>query len=255
MWDLDTLTAAQALDPVEQRVRAAVERAMKPYLELTATSVLDPESPPNPDAIATYQDVWTRAVDSVVMPELQAIASDAFLAAGGTLVAGALSAWVLSQLALVRGLLLELPTEVAGLLWKAIEQSQLEGDDAAALRVRIRRVLSWSRWEARADTIAITGTSQATNSGTLGAGLQDLPMARVDVRPLKVWISERDSRVRPTHKIADGQRRELWQPFTVGVALMAYPCDPTGPPGETINCRCRVELVDAPGIRPVPGRG
>ncbi len=59
-------------------------------------------------------------------------------------------------------------------------------------------------------------------------------------RPIdKQWLSRRDAKVRPTHRVADGQVRPVGELFTVGDALLSYPGDPSGPAGETYNCRCR----------------
>lgn len=54
----------------------------------------------------------------------------------------------------------------------------------------------------------------------------------------KEWAAAHDSRVRPTHREADGQVRAMDVPFTVGGFPMNAPGDPTAPPDETINCRC-----------------
>lgn len=55
---------------------------------------------------------------------------------------------------------------------------------------------------------------------------------------VKQWNSSHDARVRPTHVKADNQQREPQKPFTVGGAKLMFPCDPSGPPQEVINCRC-----------------
>lgn len=59
----------------------------------------------------------------------------------------------------------------------------------------------------------------------------------------KVWIATIDSRTRPTHFAADGQRAPLAGSFTVGGTHLAYPADPTGPAAEVRNCRCRVGIL------------
>lgn len=47
-----------------------------------------------------------------------------------------------------------------------------------------------------------------------------------------------DTRTRPTHHEADGQRTLLTEPFIVGGARLLYPGDPRGPAQEVIQCRC-----------------
>lgn len=63
-------------------------------------------------------------------------------------------------------------------------------------------------------------------------------LAQTDPRWQKEWSAVRDSRTRPDHARADGQRQPVDQPFSVGGADMQYPHDPRGPAAETINCRC-----------------
>ncbi len=68
-------------------------------------------------------------------------------------------------------------------------------------------------------------------------------------RMRKVWFTQGDSHVRPSHKKVNGASRFVnhqgWggKPgkFLVGGALLKHPRDPAGPPGEVINCRCFME--------------
>jgi hypothetical protein len=55
------------------------------------------------------------------------------------------------------------------------------------------------------------------------------------------WLSKRDVRVRPTHRVADGQVREIGDRFRVGLFRLRFPGDPTDLPDsweEVANCRC-----------------
>ena len=54
------------------------------------------------------------------------------------------------------------------------------------------------------------------------------------------WVSARDSSVRESHETVDGEIREIGEPFGNG---LRYPGDPSGPPEETIQCRCLVVPV------------
>lgn len=55
---------------------------------------------------------------------------------------------------------------------------------------------------------------------------------------VKEWASTDDSRTRQSHRDADGQRREMDEPFSVGGSSLQFPGDPDGPAREVINCRC-----------------
>lgn len=59
------------------------------------------------------------------------------------------------------------------------------------------------------------------------------------------WRTRRDTAVRPTHRAVEGQVRKPGVPFDVGAAKLRYPGDPEGPPGETINCRCKLNYQRA----------
>lgn len=60
---------------------------------------------------------------------------------------------------------------------------------------------------------------------------------------VKVWVTRGDGKVRQSHIAANGQVRFLGEPFQVGHANLVSPRDPNGPIGETINCRCVMEVV------------
>lgn len=89
----------------------------------------------------------------------------------------------------------------------------------------------------RAQRIARTETHGAANWSSLE-----------EAKPLgdslvKVWGAFPDSDTRATHLVADGQTRELDQPFDVGGFALMIPADPNAPmsaAGEVINCRCTV---------------
>lgn len=99
-------------------------------------------------------------------------------------------------------------------------------------------------WRNTAQRIARTESTNVLNEATLQRGFameaeQGIPM-------VKVWISARDSRVRPTHAPvtgAHGQVRPLREPFSVGEALLMRPGDESGPLDEVIQCRCSITVL------------
>jgi hypothetical protein len=54
-------------------------------------------------------------------------------------------------------------------------------------------------------------------------------------KTIKVWISQRDDRVRESHQEIDGEERPMGDIYSNNCY---YPGDPAGPAREVINCRC-----------------
>jgi hypothetical protein len=86
----------------------------------------------------------------------------------------------------------------------------------------------------RASVISVVETTNASNIGSL-LGAKSAQQ-QID----KVWLSVRDSKVRDSHRHADGQAVGLDDLFIVNGSLLDAPGDSThgAPIGETIRCRC-----------------
>lgn len=106
--------------------------------------------------------------------------------------------------------------------------AQLQADRTHA---RLALDAEQSYWNTRAQRIARTESTGAYNAAGLAA-LAD------EGEDQKAWIATRDSRTRPSHRLADRQVVPITQPFDVGGAPLLMPGDPSGPAEETINCRC-----------------
>jgi len=101
----------------------------------------------------------------------------------------------------------------------------------------------------RGETIARTETLKALNAGRQEALDQLIENPNNDVRAedvVRAWDSTgEDGRTRQSHLDADKQDPvPQGQPFIVGGYSMMYPGDSSmgAPPGETINCRCYVDV-------------
>ena len=59
----------------------------------------------------------------------------------------------------------------------------------------------------------------------------------------KMWLTERDDRVRKTHQEVNGIRIPINEPFVVGNSLLLYPKDETynPEPEQVMGCRCTVK--------------
>lgn len=85
--------------------------------------------------------------------------------------------------------------------------------------------------------------TEVNRSYNLAAFGQQEALAR-DVPGLqKMWQATGDIRTRDTHLLAHGQVVLVNEFFRVGFSDLMFPLDPSGPPGEVINCRCRSVTV------------
>lgn len=119
----------------------------------------------------------------------------------------------------------------------AVRQALVEGVSAdesiRKIAGRVREVFSEAT-QVRSVVIARTEVIGASNYGAFDG-------YRQGGAEKKGWLATRDERVRDAHAQADGQVVELAQPFLVDGEPLMYPGDPSGSPGNVIQCRCTVE--------------
>lgn len=93
----------------------------------------------------------------------------------------------------------------------------------------------------RALTVARTEVISAANAGSY------LQMIDLGLEAQKVWLATEDARTRISHRHADNQSVQLTDEFSLdiyngdvktGTEFVEFPGDPTGTPGNVINCRC-----------------
>ena len=96
----------------------------------------------------------------------------------------------------------------------------------------------------RAETIARTEALRSVNAGNHDAYLEAVDSGSIRETDItRTWISARDSRVRPDHVAANGQKVVGFSmPFTVGGEPLMYPGDASASGSQTIRCRCAVTV-------------
>ena len=121
-------------------------------------------------------------------------------------------------------------------LTRELKEGFAEGESIQDLRKRINKVFDQATTY-RAEMIARTEIVGSSNKGAFEAYKQS------GVVQKKEWLTARDERVRDSHWAADGQVKNLDEPFTLGSGVeIMYPGG-DGPPEEVINCRCTVRPV------------
>jgi SPP1 gp7 family putative phage head morphogenesis protein len=89
----------------------------------------------------------------------------------------------------------------------------------------------------RAKNIAWTETHTTANKGSF-------EMAREMKMKFKEWLSAKDERTRHDHRLANGQRVEIDDPFIVMGEALQFPGDPDGSAENVIRCRCTMIYRD-----------
>lgn len=224
-WDDDELNrrAEELLRFVReawQAVLAAVER----FLAGNETFV--------PEDFQFIRQEWDQQIREILIPRIEVVYADS-------------SARVVEALDLPEDLLGTEPLnayirERENLLsgrgdeiWQAVRTEILdgisEGESIPEIADRVREAASVD--DATADVIARTEVHAAHEAGTHA-------QAMAFGQGTKEWLATNDTRTRPTHREADGQRVPLGEPFQVGATNLRYPGDVLGAADEVINCRC-----------------
>lgn len=107
---------------------------------------------------------------------------------------------------------------------------------------RVRRMLgdlSDSYLLLRGETIARTETIGALNASHRDAFDQLIASGNVQRNQVqKIWRATRDKRTRDSHRHLDSESIGIDERFSNG---LQYPCDPSGPASEVVNCRCSLD--------------
>lgn len=90
------------------------------------------------------------------------------------------------------------------------------------------------------DDRATIGSANESNSVV---GYEELEEAKEDGYTMKRWRTQRDERVRKTHREVEGKTIPIDDYFVVGDSLLYYPGDPEGSEEEIAGCRCVCEYL------------
>ena len=93
-------------------------------------------------------------------------------------------------------------------------------------------------WWTSADRAMAIGENEANSI----LNYSELQKAIDEGYTTKTWVTERDNRVRKTHKEVDGVTIPIKEYFIVGNGVMLAPHDEYNNPDECVNCRCSLKF-------------
>lgn len=248
-WLPKRIEARAEIAAIERDIRNAVWAALSNWLVQTGRRVLRGDAPPDPDAVWARAPAWREAVDAIVNGQILRALRIAYHSILGQDFAFEQRTFVGRYLTEVRNRLTRLPDEVFDLVSGQVAQGVNLGESIPQLAARVEQVFSVTdseRWEGRATLVARTESLSAMNAGRMDA-FRAAAEAEPDIVFEKVWIATEDSRTRPEHREADGQRVPLESPFSVGGFSMLFPGDPSAPADLVINCVIGSTDVNWPG--------
>lgn len=115
----------------------------------------------------------------------------------------------------------------------AITQGIVQGESIPKIAKRFRSVAEMDYKASIRD--ARTSITSAQNAGRVEAMHRAEDMG---IKMLKQWLATIDDRTRHEHRVLDGQRQYVDEPFEVDGYQIMYPADPSAEPEMVYNCRC-----------------
>jgi len=245
-WLPQRLDARLEVAALERDIRMAVWSALSDWLVQTARRVLRGDTAvPNPDAVWARVPAWREAVELLVQGEIWKAIGAAFERILGKDYAWDQRPTITRYLAEVTNRLVRVPDEVYDLVAGQMAAGVNLGESIPKLAQRVDTVLSTTgseRWQNRAVVVARTEAIGAMNAGRAEAFRVVAEESGDDLEMF--WLATSDSRTRPSHRAAEGQRVPVGGTFSVGGFDLRFPGDPSGPPQEVIQCRCTMLLVE-----------
>lgn len=226
------------------------------WLVRVARSVLSGVRP-DPAAVWSRGPEWRRLVDGFAQGPVRDVVGSAFAPLLGDGYRWDLRPNVVTYLAQVSNRLVGVPDDVYALVAGQVAEGANVGESIGDLSARVDEVLSATatpRWSNRSVVVSRTEALGALNAGRHDA-FQAYAEETDDGTLERVWLATSDARTRDSHRDADGARAALTTPFTVGGVPLMFPGDPTGPPAQTVQCRCTTLLVRRGESVDLSGRG
>ena len=125
-------------------------------------------------------------------------------------------------------------SSITGTVVDKVRKVIAEGEASAQSVTQIGRNIQKLSGLTRPQAARIARTE--THSASMFA--QDAYAESTGLNPIREWLTTLDGRERISHDVANGQQREVGEPFDIDGYDLMYPGDPAGPPEEIINCRC-----------------
>lgn len=114
-----------------------------------------------------------------------------------------------------------------------LTQGILQGESNQKIAKRLEKVFNMDK------VSSIRNARTMTTSAECAGRLDSYRRAeKMGVGLIKIWMATLDNRTRHEHRMVDGQKRDIEEPFDVDGHEMMYPADPTGEPSLVYNCRC-----------------
>lgn len=120
----------------------------------------------------------------------------------------------------------------------AVIQGIIQGESIPKIAERFRNVAEMDYKASIRD--ARTSITSAQNAGRIEAMHRAENMG---IKMLKQWLATIDDRTRHEHRVLDGQRQYIDEPFEVEGYKIDYPADPSAEPEMVYNCRCTMITV------------
>lgn len=234
------LNAADA----ERSIYEAVWEALSSWLTTTSRRVMRGPTI-SPEAIFSAAPEWNRWIEEIIETAILPVMSWAYEGIYGPGYDWQARPSVVMYLMGVKNRMVRTPEEVFDLVSGQLAAGVTLGEGIPELTERVDQVLSLTdteRWPNRAVVIARTEALGALNGSRQDAFTSFDEETEEDLE--RMWLSTIDSRTRPSHVLADGQRTGLTDPFMVGGSALLFPGDPSGPAAEVIQCRCTTLLLE-----------
>ena len=130
-------------------------------------------------------------------------------------------------------------------LQSVMTQGILQGESIPKLAERLAKEVADS------DMKASIRNARTMTTGAQNAGREDSyrRAEEMGINMLQEWRATLDMRTRHEHRMLDGQRQHVGDPFEVGGEEIMYPGDPSAPGYLIYNCRCTLRGIVA-GLEP-----